>query len=83
VLFAVLFFVLTPYDKLAFEPRFLLPALNIAFLTGVSVLVAFLAARSYLWGESAAVLLLGCGMLAFGAASAFAALNHPSGRLGR
>jgi hypothetical protein len=47
------------------------------------VLVAFLAARSYLWGESAAVLLLGCGMLAFGAASAFAALNHPSGRLGR
>jgi PAS domain S-box-containing protein len=59
----------------AFEPRWLLPTLNVLLLTGVPFLVAALSARSFLAGESAPVLLLGCGMLAFGIACAFAAIT--------
>jgi PAS domain S-box-containing protein len=56
-----------------FEPPYLLPFLNIVFLTGISLLVAWLAARSYLSTGFPSVLLLGAGMLAFGIGSGIAA----------
>jgi hypothetical protein len=46
------------------NPPRLIPALNIVFLTGISLFVSLLAARSYLAQRSLAVLLLGCGTLA-------------------
>ncbi len=55
-----------------FEPRFLLPTLNIVFITGVCLLVAAVAAGSHALGESHAVLLLGCGTVSFAAGSAVA-----------
>jgi len=62
------------------EPRFLLPVLNLVFSTFVSLLVAYLAARSYLENGSAALLLLGCGMLAFAGASAISGLAVEAGQ---
>ncbi len=59
----------------SFEPPYLLPTLNILLITGVCVPVALLAARSYINGESASVLLLGCGSLAIGVASAISGLS--------
>ena len=56
------------------NPPLALPASNILFLTGISFLVSILAARSFLAGHSPAVLLLGCGTLALGLASALAVL---------
>ncbi len=65
--FIILFLVAGRFDTgAAYEPRLLLPALNVAFLMTVSALVSWLAARSYLQIGSTAVLLVGCGMLAFG-----------------
>jgi PAS domain S-box-containing protein len=55
-----------------FEPAYLLPVLNIVFLTAVSLFVAFLAARTYLASGTPAVLFLGCGMWILGIACAIA-----------
>jgi PAS domain S-box-containing protein len=52
-----------------YQPRFLLPALNLVFSTGVSLVVAYLAATSYLAGGARSVLFLGCGVLSFGMSS--------------
>lgn len=56
----------------AWNPPLLLPSLNILFLTCISFLISVLAARSYLAGQSMAVLFLGCGTMALGMASALA-----------
>lgn len=56
------------------NPPLLLSVLNIIFLTCISFLVSLLAARSFLAGQSPAVLLLGCGTLALALASALASL---------
>jgi PAS domain S-box-containing protein len=58
--------------RVRFEPPFLLPVLNILFLTVVSLFVAFLAARTYVAGGVRAALFLGCGMWILGIASGIA-----------
>jgi signal transduction histidine kinase len=50
----------------AFEPVLLLPLLNTLFHGIIPIVVAFVAGKSYLKGGSLTVLLMGCGMLAFG-----------------
>ncbi len=73
--FVVLFVFLEPRPATAsFEPRLLMPILNLLFSTAIPLLVAYLAGRSYALGEPVAVLLLGCGMLTFGVGSALAAV---------
>lgn len=52
-----------------FDPPWLLFGLNSAFITGLCLLVAGLSVRSYLRGGFLNVLLLGCGVLAFGFSS--------------
>ncbi|MCU0530679.1 MAG: PAS domain S-box protein [Syntrophales bacterium] len=52
-----------------FEPPWLLFGLNSIFITGLCLLVAWLSVRSYLRGGFLNVLLLGCGVLAFGFSS--------------
>lgn len=70
----VAFPLLLRFDNVGrYDPRFLLPALNIIFLIGASWLVAYLAARDYAEGHSVSLLLLGGGMLSFGGGSALAA----------
>ncbi len=49
-----------------FQPWWLQAVLGAIFSGGISILVAYLAARSYLAGGTGAVLLLGCGILTFG-----------------
>ncbi len=69
--FSVLFALAAWFEpELTFEPRFLLPALNLVFVAGVCLLVAALAARGYTAGESSAVLLLGCGTLSLAGGAA-------------
>jgi PAS domain S-box-containing protein len=65
--------------KYVFEPPWLLFTLNTVFITGLCLLIAGLCFRSFLRGGFLNVLLLGCGVLAFGLSS-FAAgwLIHPS-----
>lgn len=62
------------------EPPYLLPLLNLTFSTGISLVIVTLAARSYRRDPSRAVLLLGCGMLAFGLANAASGVLVPLGR---
>lgn len=50
---------------ITFESQALLATLNTLFCSSVSILVMYLAARSYLATGSRAVLLLGCGVLVF------------------
>ena len=52
-----------------YDPPWLLFALNSVFITGLSLLVSWLSLRSYLRGGFSNVLLLGCGVLAFGLSS--------------
>ena len=65
--------------KYVFEPPWLLFTLNTVLITGLCLLIAGLCFRSFLRGGFLNVLLLGCGVLAFGLSS-FAAgwLIHPS-----
>jgi PAS domain S-box-containing protein len=56
-------------------PPGLFPALNITFLSIVSLVVAALAARSYVVRKSVGVLLLGCGVLTLGLGSMIAGLS--------
>jgi PAS domain S-box-containing protein len=49
-----------------YEPKHLLAVTNTIFAAIIPLLVAFLAARTYLRTGSSSVLLIGCGMLGFG-----------------
>jgi PAS domain S-box-containing protein len=71
LVFVVLIFLLALREpEGTFEPPLLLlPALNLLFITGTCLLVAYLSARTYLAGGSLAALLLGAGMFAFGIGS--------------
>jgi len=51
----------------AFEPPLLLPILNMVFVAAVSFAVAYISARCYLTMGLPNILLLGCGVLTFGA----------------
>jgi len=55
--------------RAVFEPRLLLFILNTVFLSVTAFVVAYISARSYLAGGSLNLLLLSCGVLAFGAAN--------------
>jgi len=55
--------------KYVFEPSWLLFTLNAIFITGLGVLIAWLCFRSFLRGGFLNILLLGCGVLAFGLSS--------------
>ena len=57
----------------AYNPVSVFTALNLIFLTLISLLVALLAARSFLAGQSTAVLFLGAGALSLGLGAAMAA----------
>ena len=64
--------------KYVFEPPWLLFTLNTVFITGLCLLIAGLCFRSFLRGGFLNVLLLGCGVLAFGLSSFVAGwLIHP------
>ena len=71
-MFILLFAILYAADpglrsaKHVFEPPWLLFTLNTVFITGLCLLIAWLSFRSYLRGGFLNVLLLGCGVLAFG-----------------
>ena len=52
-----------------FEPPWLLFTLNTVFITGLGVLIAWLCFRLFLRGGFLHILLLGCGVLAFGLSS--------------
>ena len=56
-------------SKFIFDPPWLLFALNTVFVTGLCLLIAGLCFRSFLRGGFLNVLLLGCGVLAFGLTS--------------
>ena len=56
-------------SKYIFDPPWLLFALNTVFITGLCLLIAWLCFRSFLRGGFLNVLLLGCGVLAFGLTS--------------
>ena len=51
------------HNEAVWSPHFLIPALNITFLSFILFFVSVLAARSYLIERSATLLLLGCGTL--------------------
>ena len=55
--------------KYVFEPPWLLFTLNTVFITGLGLLIAWLCFRSFLRGGFLNILLLGCGVLAFGLSS--------------
>ena len=73
LLAATIFALAFVHTQARFEPVYLLPALNILFLTIISWIVAYLAAKTYLVRGTPAVLLLGCGMWVLGITSAMAA----------
>ncbi len=58
--------------KAVFEPPLLLPALNTLFVSLVSFAVAYISARCYMKMGLLNVLLLGCGVLVFGAGNLIA-----------
>lgn len=58
----------------SYESTLLQTTLSTLFRTSISLLIAYLAARTYLVAGSRAVLALGCGALAFGLASLLAGL---------
>ncbi len=64
-----------------FEPPYLLPALNILFLTIVPFAVAYLVWRSYADGGQMSLFFIGCGMVAFGFGSLVAGftIDLPAG----
>ncbi|HWT79205.1 MAG TPA: hypothetical protein VN648_10425, partial [Candidatus Methylomirabilis sp.] len=67
LLAAALCLALNPHG--VFQPWWLLNTLSFVFSGAISILVAYLAAQSYLAGGSGSILLLGCGMLTFGTSS--------------
>ena len=72
ILFFVILYAAGPElrsSKYVFEPTGLLFALNTVFITGLCLLIAVLCFRIFLRGGFLNVLLLGCGVLAFGLSS--------------
>ena len=72
ILFFVILYAAGPElrsSKYVFEPTWLLFALNTVFITGLCLLIAVLCFRIFLRGGFLNVLLLGCGVLAFGLSS--------------
>ncbi len=68
---AVLHFVVKP--SLFFEPTWLLPLTNTLFVTAICFIIAYIAIRNYRTSGRIQILLLGCGVFAFGIAAAVAA----------
>jgi PAS domain S-box-containing protein len=64
IIMAVLYLVVKP--SLFFEPAWLLPITNTLFVTVVMFIVAYIAMRNYKATGRVQILLLGCGVLAFG-----------------
>ena len=66
---------------LVFEPPFLLPALNVLFLSLLPFTVAYLAWKSYCASGAFTLVFTGCGMVAFGFGSLIAGfiINIPGG----
>ena len=58
--------------RAVFEPPLLLPMLNMLFVSAVSFAVAYISARCYLTMGLPNILLLGCGVLTFGAGNLIA-----------
>ena len=80
--FIALIAMLTILDiRVIFEPSGLLPVLNTVFVSVIALLVAYLSAKSYLATGSLNLLLLGCGVLAFGCGNQVAGwlLGAPGG----
>ena len=71
LLVAMLWLRVSP-SRFSFESHFLILVLNFFFSTLAGVFVAYLAGRSFLIQGSPAVLLLGCGVLTWGAAGVVA-----------
>lgn len=64
LIFIIIIAILTLFHNDAiWSPHFLIPALNITFLSFIMFFVSVLAARSYLIERSVTLLLLGCGTL--------------------
>jgi PAS domain S-box-containing protein len=61
---AVLFSIVKP--SLFYEPAWLLPITNTVFVTGVGFIVAYIAMKNYRATGRIQILLLGCGLWAFG-----------------
>jgi PAS domain S-box-containing protein len=71
--FVALIAILVRLDlRAVFEPPLLLPVLATVFLSVIPVVVAYFSARGYVSSGSRNLLLLGCGMLAFGSGSLLA-----------
>lgn len=71
--FVALIAILVSLDlRAVFEPPLLLPLLTAVFLSIIPLVVAYFSARSYVSSGSRNLLLLGCGMLAFGSGSLLA-----------
>jgi PAS domain S-box-containing protein len=64
VVISVLHFIVKP--SLYYEPPWLLPITNAVFVTAVFLIVAYIAMRNYKATGRIQLLLLGCGVLAFG-----------------
>ena len=66
---------------LVFEPPFLLPILNVLFLSLIPFTVAYLAWKSYATSGTLTLFLVGCGMVALGSGSLVAGfiINIPGG----
>ena len=64
VLIAELHFIVKP--SVYYEPPWLLPITNAVFITAVFLIVAYIAMRNYQATGRIQILLLGCGVLAFG-----------------
>ena len=63
-IFVVLFLDLS--DKLAFNPPYLLLALNLIFWTAATLAIAFVSAKSFLKEDSSIVLIISCSIIIFG-----------------
>jgi len=68
---ALLHFIVKP--SLFYEPTWLLPVTNTLFVTVVCFIIAYIAIRNYRMSGKVQVLLLGCGVFAFGIAAVIAA----------
>ncbi len=62
-LILIAFLYLFPREHFSFEPLWLLPILNIVFVFGMYLVVAFIAAKGYLATGSFSLLMLSCGVL--------------------
>jgi PAS domain S-box-containing protein len=65
-----------------YEPSYLLPTLNAIFLSIIPFIVSFLCWKAYMAEGPVSIMLIGCGMVAFGASSLAAgfAIDFPGGQ---